>query len=64
MRYFFDAGLLALYCAAAFFRMKMDINTVVAVLCVVIMVCTCYANGKKTDKNWYYCDIWTAWHVV
>ena len=51
MRYFFDAGLLALYCAAAFFRMKMDINTVVAVLCVVIMVCTCYANGKKPIKT-------------
>lgn len=51
MRYFFDAGLLALYCAAAFFRMKMDINTVVAALCAVIMVCTCYAIGKKTIKT-------------
>lgn len=50
MRYFFDTGLLALYCAVALFRTKTDISMVVAVLCVVVMACGCYAGRKKDVK--------------
>ena len=50
MRYFIETGLLALYCTTAFFQTKTDISMVVAVLCMVIMVCTCYMDRKQLVK--------------
>ena len=51
MRYFLDAGLLALYCTTALFWVKTDMSMVAAALCVVIMVCVCYVDGKKLVKG-------------